>query len=131
MTLTPHVTFSPSSRASRMTSSEAAQEIFDRHGAFDVDERGSSNYSGAENFSATSETDTTNTGGANTDLTDRQTIPVVARNRHVVLADTGAGFLSLGRTDPSVTPAPTPETETYTLWPRASNLKPHATILSS
>ena len=69
---------------------ETAQEIFDRHGAFDVDERGSSNYAGAENLRGTSAMDR-NTDTSDTNLTDRQTIPVVEENLNVGKRDVERG----------------------------------------
>ena len=66
-----------------------AQEIFDRHGAFDVDEHGaSSGRGGVENFSARSDADT---GTADTNLTDRQTLPVVEEDLKVGKRDVERG----------------------------------------
>jgi len=67
-----------------------AQEIFDRHGAFDVDERGSSTYAGADNLRGTSAMDR-NTRTADTDLKDRQTIPVVKEDLKVGKRDVERG----------------------------------------
>jgi stress response protein YsnF len=64
---------------------ETAREIFDRHDAMDVDEHGSSHY-GTTGASATGKTGATATGrniGNDTNLTDRQTIPVVEEKLNV------------------------------------------------
>jgi stress response protein YsnF len=64
---------------------ETAREIFDRHDAMDVDEHGSSNY-GMTGGTATGMTGATAAGrniDNDTNLTDRQTIPVVEENLNV------------------------------------------------
>ena len=71
---------------------EMAREIFDRHDAMDVDEHGASNHgaTGTANYggtgTATGMTGASATGrdvGHDTNLTDRQTIPVVEENLNV------------------------------------------------
>ena len=64
---------------------ETAREIFDRHDAMDVDEHGSSNY-GMTGGTATGMTGATAAGrniDNDTNLTDRQTIPVVEEKLNV------------------------------------------------
>jgi stress response protein YsnF len=61
---------------------ETAREIFDRHDAMDVDEHGSSNY-GTTGGTPTGAKTTGRNVDNDTNLTDRQTIPVVEENLNV------------------------------------------------